>query len=55
MFSVLSFFVWYCVVNFLVIFHYSGHRICISDFQKSGRAQIGDGQQGERPPECKQQ
>ncbi|KAL9314660.1 hypothetical protein ACSQ67_020112 [Phaseolus vulgaris] len=42
-------------VNILFIFHYSGHCICISDFQKSGRAQIGDGQQGERPPECKQQ
>lgn len=23
--------------------------------QKSGRPQLGDGQQGERPPECKQQ
>jgi len=23
--------------------------------QKSGKGQAGDGQQGERPPECKQQ
>jgi len=23
--------------------------------QKSGKGQVGDGQQGERPPECKQQ
>ena len=25
------------------------------ELQKSGRAQVGDGQQGERLPECKQQ
>jgi len=30
------------------------HVYCVN-LQKSGRAQLGDGQQGERPPECKQQ
>lgn len=28
---------------------------CCCDMQKSGRAPAADGQQGERPPECKQQ